>query len=229
MKIAAMMTGVCGLAMLAGAQELPGLSFTNVSGLVVSNAAIVRVEADRVFYRTERGGGAVALADLPADWQARLGYDASRAEASAAARAEREARLRVQLAAQAEANAREYRRQRALIDQDKSKVAIYGIVAQRHKDGELRIRTVTPPQVFSHLYGSEGRQAFRTPTSGAEGRPLWSGELILLNHPQARTLVEDDLVNVAAWPDGVTEYTTVLSAGRTLRRFNCVRPPVVVE
>ena len=202
--------------------------FTNAAGATIEGE-VVQVTADRVTYRTARGGGSVRLADLPAEVARGFGYDAAMASRAEELRADRDGRLRVQMAVQAEANAREYRRQRAMIEQDRAKVAVYGRVVQQLGGGVIHVRTEQPPDVPAGLYGSEGRTAWRTATTGAEGRPLANGELALAGHPRAATLVEGDLVNVAAWPDGVFNYTTVMNAGRTLKRVNCVRPALVVE
>jgi hypothetical protein len=80
------------------------ITFINSSGLVISNAEVVRVnDGVSLIWRTgPTSGGMVKLADLPEDLRDKFGYDAAKTEAADALTKERKAQWQQQvLAAQA--------------------------------------------------------------------------------------------------------------------------------
>ena len=65
--------------------NLGTITFTNNSGIVITNAEVVKVQANGLIYRIPEGGGTVKFSDLPQDVRARFGYDAEKAAAADAA------------------------------------------------------------------------------------------------------------------------------------------------
>lgn len=78
---------------LAPAADLGTITFTNRTGVVITGAQVTSVTADRVIFRTEKGGGSVLLAELAADEQQRFGYDPAKAAQVATKKAEADAQL----------------------------------------------------------------------------------------------------------------------------------------
>ncbi len=71
------------------------VTFTNRSGMVVSNAQVVRViDGVSLIWRDGASGGVVKLADLPPDLQQLYGYDAAKTAAADAADKDKKARER---------------------------------------------------------------------------------------------------------------------------------------
>jgi hypothetical protein len=59
--------------------ETNSITFTNKSGLIISNAAVLSFNAIDVFYEVTGGGARVHLADLPPTLQQQFGYDPHKA------------------------------------------------------------------------------------------------------------------------------------------------------
>lgn len=64
-------------------------AFATIHGKAYRDVTIVRVDPDGVSFTHAKGAGRVLFADLPADTRARLGYDATKAEAHEKALAEK--------------------------------------------------------------------------------------------------------------------------------------------
>src|ERR1700744_5401882 len=59
------------------------INFTNSDGIYITNAEVIKILPNKLFYKTEDGGGMVKLSELPKTIQERLHFDpvlASQAE-----------------------------------------------------------------------------------------------------------------------------------------------------
>ncbi|HEX9048571.1 MAG TPA: ankyrin repeat domain-containing protein [Verrucomicrobiae bacterium] len=78
---------------VTNANLLKPFTLTNSAGVVVNDAVLVKLTANKFLYKSSAGGGMLRLDALPPELQARFGYDAATASAQdsaeAAARAER--------------------------------------------------------------------------------------------------------------------------------------------
>lgn len=204
----------------APTNEWGTLTFTNNSGMVVTNALVTSVHPDRVVFRTERGGGTARLADLPQELQTRFGYDPGLAKSLEAARKAESEAYKVKAAAQAAIIQKQVAEQNARFKQDQEKVAIYGRVIQKHQDG-LRI---SPLPITRRVPAGVSGSIVEDVDTGAEGRTLIRSESFLVSHPNFRNIADGDLVDIAVWPDGTHEYNTVGGSSRSLRRYTALRP-----
>jgi hypothetical protein len=182
------------------------ITFTNVDGAVISNAPILSVNAVDVFYELPTGGGRVHLADLPTNLQARFGYDPAKANAAKAARSAKEHAEAQQTAATRHRVALDLSEKLFLEKVRQTKVGIYGRVIQTIREGLL---------VES---GSEASYNTLNWWLG-DGSPGANGTCLFVGYPGPR-VVDGEIVNAAAYPDGFFTYTTVSGAQKTVRRYN---------
>lgn len=179
------------------------ITFTNKSGEVISNAVVVRWTLSMLYYETAAGGGGVKLADLPVFLQKRFDYSETNAalEQRVVALKNRLAALRAVDELQAAKDAAQAKAWRAKLD--KTKVGIAGKVVQKIADGLL---------INSGADFSYNTAWWAMP----DGTPGACGICLLVGYSGA---VDGEGVLVEAYPNGTYQYTTVMGAAKTVRRY----------
>lgn len=209
--------------MAAIAQTNTYITFTNKSGVVISNAEVVKVDANKVTYRIPSGGGTVKLADLPPEVQEQFNYDAAKADMADEKENLKQAADLQQRAAMSAAIAK-YNQLRDQLIQGSRRVD--GKVLQRISEGLL------VDSGAASITRAEERHYGTSP----DGNPIsWGGGTIMEgNSPGAEALhlvllqdypdpnvVDDGHVDIFAYPVGLYSYETVGKSQKTVRKFSC--------
>jgi hypothetical protein len=200
------------------AQTNDFITFTNKSGVVISNAEVVKVEPNRLIYLFPAGGGggSVKLADLTPELQNKFGYDA--VAAAKLDEAEKEKRLAdIKKSAAINAALEKYNRLknqlwqgRKLIDGKVLQKIDAGLLVDSGEKGKfLEERISSEPGVGPALW-HEGN----TPGSEAQG-------LVLLQDYPDPNMADDGHVDIVAYPLGLFSYETVGKSEKTVRKFSC--------
>lgn len=207
------------------------ITFTNRNG-VVSNAEPIRVEHSKLIYRTAAGGGMVRLSELPAELQARFGYDPATAAKDEMLEKERKKREVEQMRARATEEAAT-----ALLKRTKNQVAggsviVWGKVIQRlgdkllvnadsqFEDGVSEMTKAVTAKMF-HAHAKE----LGLPEEWQNGIPQkWdlARHIVLVeNYPKVDSTVDGERIVSVAYPIGLYEYTTVKGSRSTVRKYTC--------
>ena len=199
------------------------VTFTN-TGSIVSNAVVVRVDHNRLIYRTPEGGGSIKLSELPTDLQEHFGYDPAQAAADERlekANAERERNAR-------ESAARAAALRRLQENFKTNGVIVWGKVIQRVGEKLLidadtgAERSSVSRQATALALHSQDRH-FGLPKEWQDGIPqkwnIASGTVLLVDHPRTSSIVDSEIVLVVAYPTGTYEYTAVSGARKTIRKY----------
>ena len=201
---------------MAFAQTNVFITFTNKAGTLVSNAEVVKVDANKLIYRIPSGGGTVKLSDLPPALQEQFGYNAKKA--AAVDENEQKARAAdLQQRAAMAATQEKYNRLKARLVQGSRRVD--GKILQKISDGLL---------VQSGDHGRALRE-YREDVYGARGGTMTEGNapgaealsLVLLQDYPDPNMVDDGHVDVIAYPIGLYSYDSVGKSQKTVRKFSC--------
>jgi hypothetical protein len=183
------------------------ITFTNKTGEVITNAAVLSWNTVDLFYEVPGGGARVHFTDLPPDIQKRFGYDPVKGQSDAQREAIRKKYIADDIADRRAIDAERLtaqREQSQLMEAvSATKVGIYGRIIQKMEDGTM---LVDSGSVF--LDGGKWHENDGTPG-------VW-GTCLLVGYSQG---VDGETVHVVAYPDGEWTYTTVTGAARTVRRF----------
>lgn len=201
------------------------ITFTNKSGMVFSNATVVRIDANKLIWRLGVAGGVIKLADLPDEVRARFGYNP--VLAASADRAESERRSR-QLQNQALWAAEDARRdsiakaKKQLIDSSRT---VAGKVIQKLPDGLLvdsGAEVMAEVGKTEFTYGKYSVSSVTHTGVGEGNQPGTTclGLVLLQDHPRYSDMVDGAYVKVIAYPIGQYQYTTVQNASKTVRKFS---------
>lgn len=190
------------------------ISFSNSVHGAVRGAAIRSIDPTRIIYSSGGGsGGAVQLQDLPPDLQLKFGYDLTTVEKLEQQQNELKQRQLAAKVVQAKTA-----QQKATMAAQRAQViamrrVIYGKILQKTSLGFL---------MNSGEYYETGSSSGWTHAKNKALRNLeFYGDAILMAHPQERGLVDNDYIEIIAYPIGSYTYETVTGATRTIRAFTC--------
>ncbi len=183
----------------AGAQTNIVISFTNSSGIFITNATVVKLMPNKLIYRTDAGGGVARLDTLPGDVQAKLGYDPVRSEAADIADNSKKQKADALFQKQKESAIKQAQWEEAKRIVLQKGVRMTCSVIQKISDGLL----VSWPGNSVEPYES-------------------SVTVLLVDYPRyASTASEDNLFIDRVYPLGLYTYTTVNKSDKTIRRWTC--------
>ena len=197
------------------------ISFTNTSGEFVKRAEVTKILPNKIYYRTEAGGGSIRLDALPSNLQEKLGYDA--AELRSADLAEKAKRLDEQRLAAANLKARQLEGLKAIFASKSRTVS--GKIIQKIPEGLLvesgqsEIDQVGHTDVEFDRMGNMSTSTTATLQEGDTARSLCLGLVLLEDHPRYDQLVDDNVVVILAYPDGQFSYKSVGGGQKTVRKF----------
>jgi hypothetical protein len=193
-------------------------TFTNKDGIVISNAEVVKIYANKLIWRKDfgmEGAGTVKLADLPPDLQQRFGYDPEKAaaldEKEQQDRAADLQRRRTIAAAQ-----EKYSRLKAKLVQGSRRVD--GKVLQKISEGLLVESGDLERALQEHnerVYGDTGGVTFESGIPGGEALGL----VLLVDYPDPN-MTDEGHVDIIAYPLGLFSYDTLNKSSKTVRKFS---------
>ncbi len=196
------------------------ITFTNQSGVVISNAEAVKISDNKLLYRIPSGGGIVMLSNTPPDIQRKFNYNpAKAAQADEVDKQKHEAQLRQDQQAAAAASLAEYRRRIA-----SSSMMVEGEVLQKLDAGllvdsatEAKRRQREWDESVGH-YSAGGEVKYVDQTTHLQ---LYNGLCLLTDYPRTSSIVDGDVVRAVAYPNGEYSYTAVSGGSKTVRQFTC--------
>jgi hypothetical protein len=184
----------------ASAQTNLFISFTNNSGIFVTNAEVTKIFPNKIIYHTDAGGGMIAISKLPPEIQTRLGFDTNAAAAADEVdkqkkEADQQRQAELQLASRTAAN-REAIKQNIL----SQGVEMSGDVIQKVKEGLL----------------------VSWPGTTEDPPTMPSTTILLVDYPKFDSTASEDTVEVSKiYPVGLYVYTTVNGSEKTVRKWTC--------
>ena len=202
-------------AMTVSAQTNLLISFTNSTGVFITNAEVAKILPNKIIYRTAAGGGTIRLDALPPEIQTRLGYNYTNA-----AKADFIDRLNKSMQneaaqrqlEQAQATAR-FSAQR--ITTEKTARAIIGRVVQRLDGGLLVSGRPASDMEFVNYTSDAAWEKWNNRWT----LPSTEGILFLVDYPNHAGMAADDKFLTVAFPDGFFKYTTVNGSESIVRRY----------
>jgi hypothetical protein len=197
------------------------ISFTNSTGDFITNAEVTKVLPNKLYYEIPSGGGCVRLDALPAAERAQFNYDpyaANQADTDEALKKKREQQYLADVAAQ---KALEMGKAECA----QSRKTVSGKVIQKIEEGLLvdsgREALDEVGVTTSHYYANGDASGGTTDAvfEGTKPGATCLGLVLLEDDPDYDQIVDDNLVQAIAYPDGQFTYTTANNSSKTIRRF----------
>jgi hypothetical protein len=207
------------LALGGAAHAQTNVTFTNSSGLVITNAEVIRWDKANLIYRSGSAMGAVKLSSLPEELRERFGFDAESAKASEAReKSRREADSRM-LAAEKAVAIDEFKSKKAKSQAAKTATIVRAKVVQVLKEGLL----IHAESVGNGEYTTTPEYRSLRDKVGV-GNDYWKvpradGFILLKHYPSSRSAVDGDAFVTVAYPLGLFDYVTVTGAKSTIRVY----------
>jgi len=215
---------------VTNAALLGPFTLTVSSGKVITNAVLVKLMPNKFVYKIPgvAGGGMERLDSLPKYLQERFGYDSSKA--AAADEIDRQKKM-----AQIEHFRHEAMAQQRQADYEKrlktlveERFVVEGQVIQKISEG-LLVQSLPPNAGWTGL--SHGTimnfidytvQAKNDALNGGvQELSVYSGLILLEDHPKYRVIVDENSVAQIAYPIGEFKYATTQGATKTIRKATC--------
>lgn len=199
----------------ASAQTNTFISFTNTSGVFVTNAEVAKIFPNKIIYRTSNGGGTIRIDVLPEPIQKQLGYNFTNA-ALADSIEKIDKSIEYENAKQQMQQLRYAARFNAQKDiTEKSARAIVGRVIQRLDGGLLVSARPDDGLPIENYIEDELWKSWnnRHTLYRAEGI------LYLVDYPNHTYMAADDKFLTVAYPDGFFKYKTVNGSESIVRRY----------
>jgi hypothetical protein len=197
------------------------ISFTNTSGVFVTNAEVEKLLGNKLLYKTDTGGGTIRLDALPKNIQAELGFDPIAAQA--ADLAEQKQRMEYKKQSLALIRAQELDALKKNFAQGSRTIS--GRIIQKIPEGLLVDSGREDIDEVGHKdieFDSQGNMATSLTTTVQEGDTAGAtclGLVLLEDHPRAAELVDDNVVVTIGYPDGQFSYKAVSGGQKTIRKF----------
>jgi hypothetical protein len=173
------------------------ISFTNSSGVFVTNAQVVKVYPNKLIYATDVGGGTIRLDKLPSVIRKSLGYNPTNAAAADAAEAAK-----------------------------KTNVGLTGLIAQQTAAAHSR-RELAEETVYATGWVGYGDIIQKIPqgllvmTPGHASEDGADQTTIFLKGYSGASLAADDFIKFTAFPVGTYSYITALRTQNTVHAYTC--------
>jgi hypothetical protein len=243
LSVAAMIAGVfanCAVALaqtnldssgyVTNAALLTPFTITVSSGKVITNAVLVKLMPNKFIYKIPgvAGGGMERLDSLPKNLQERFGYDPSKS--AAADEIDRRKKMGqieyFKHAAMVQQQQADYeQRLKTLLEE---RFVVEGQVIQKISEG-LLVQSVPPNAGWTGLshgtivnfidYTMQAKKDALN--AGVQELSVYSGLILLEDHPKYRVIVDENSVAQIVYPIGEFKYTTTQGATKTIRKATC--------
>jgi hypothetical protein len=173
------------------------ISFTNSMGRFITNAEVVRIFPNKVFYKTDFGGGSVRIENLSSNVQDEPGYDRTNAVVQDLIEGIERAQVDIkgsQSVAQAKARLRWEQLEESVYA---TRREWYADIVQKIDDGLL-------VDIPSRMFGETDQTL-----------------ILLKNYHAQNSVAADDTIHFLGFPTGIYTYTTVKGSENSVHVYDC--------
>ena len=215
-----------GLMMItANAGEPSLITFTNREGRAFTNAEVFKVDPSGIFFRyAGTSVGRIEFPDLPANIQKQLGYDPAKAADFLVEQKRKETAQKMAQQERAKNYAAQLAAQKRLREVALTRIGIRGKIIQKTAEGLL---VNSGSEEWSRISAAERAMGASPGGGGAVIFACFDGVCLLTDFAGADKMVDGEVVETSAYPNGQYTYTTVQNASKTVRRFTANPAKVV--